>query len=43
MQGLIARHDASVEGPIALPMTFRAKIADADRVVFIKNYTDPVW
>jgi len=44
MQGLIARgHDASVVGlDRDCADDVRAQIADADRVVFIKNYTDPV-
>ena len=44
MQGLIARgHDASVVGlDRDCVDDVRTHIADADRVVFIKNYTDPV-
>jgi len=44
MQGLIASgHDASVVGlDRDCADDVRAQIADADRVVFIKNYTDPV-
>jgi glycosyltransferase involved in cell wall biosynthesis len=44
MQGLIARgHDASVIGlDRDCVEDVRRHIADADRLVFIKNYTDPV-
>ncbi len=44
MQGLIARgHDASVVGLDRDGVDdVRRHIADADRLVFIKNYTDPV-